>query len=338
MKISNHKLVNLEGSTKGKSLSNIQLLRAFAALNVVMFHIIYTATDYGFSVLFWRVLESWGRSGVDLFFVISGFVMIYIQHHKNKSSVAFFVDRLLRIVPTYWFLSIFLALVLVLLPSVFRQMHFSPSWLVSSLLFLSGVLEEQKPILFVGWTIEYEMFFYLIFSVSLLATTLRSSIFITTFSLVVAIGIFHADMIFLEFIFGMLIGYLYLSQNSINKFGLISLMLGICFLLVSLVAKDSGLNRVLLFGIPSCLILFGCVNLRQVHSGVFTKVGDASYSIYLIQIFTIPAFYKLVTLGNLRWLPVDLLAFLCLLVTAVVGIVFYELFEVRVSGLVKRLK
>ncbi|MDB2405246.1 acyltransferase family protein [bacterium] len=60
-------------------LLNLQILRAFAALSVVLFHTIGTSSSYGFDTRWISYLEGWGASGVDVFFVISGFVMLYTQ-------------------------------------------------------------------------------------------------------------------------------------------------------------------------------------------------------------------------------------------------------------------
>ena len=322
----------------GKALTNIQILRAFAALNVVLFHIISGAVNYGYGLSILAGLANWGSSGVDLFFVISGFVMIYIQHYKHKTPVAFFSDRLLRIAPTYWFLSLLLALLLVTMPSIFRQMNFSISWLASSLFFVSRAVEQQQPILFVGWTIEYEMLFYLIFSISLFVSSLLISLLLTLAGIFAAIVVFHADPMMLEFGLGMLIGLGFVHQIGMSKFGLPALLLGTVLLLLSIAVKDSGLNRVIVYGIPSALIVFGCINCKQVKKNILTKIGDASYSIYLIQIFTLPAFYKFVTMIHLNLLNADVLALICLCITALSGLFFYDIFEVWVSNWAKRIK
>ena len=68
---------------------NLQYLRAFAAINVVLFHIIGTATSYGYKPDFFSSLEGWGQNGVDIFFVISGFVMYYIQYQKKEVVSSF---------------------------------------------------------------------------------------------------------------------------------------------------------------------------------------------------------------------------------------------------------
>ncbi len=84
---------------------NIQYLRAFAAINVVIYHIIGTATDYGKRPEIHSFFEGWGENGVDIFFVISGFVMMHSQNINQKDTVSFIYSRLTRIVPIYWILT-----------------------------------------------------------------------------------------------------------------------------------------------------------------------------------------------------------------------------------------
>lgn len=150
------------------NFTNVQMLRALAAINVVIFHSLFSANKYNMPVTLFAFLKDWGASGVDLFFVISGFIMFYIQYHKNRTCLSFFKDRLLRIAPLYWLLTCFLGLLLLISPFLFREMTFSFKWLLSSILFSSNTLMGSLPLLYVGWTLEYEMLFYLLFSISLL--------------------------------------------------------------------------------------------------------------------------------------------------------------------------
>ena len=87
-------------------IKNIQVLRAFAAIVVVMYHAVGLVEDYGFSYSSYKFLTFnvgyWGSFGVDIFFIISGYIMFMIQDKKNKSPFEFAIDRIKRIVPLYW--------------------------------------------------------------------------------------------------------------------------------------------------------------------------------------------------------------------------------------------
>lgn len=317
-------------AVKKKDLSNVQMLRAFAALSVVFFHAIGTSESYGFGTSLLSRLKEWGASGVDMFFVISGFIMVYVQIHKHYSPVTFFANRLIRIAPLYWSLSAMMVILYVAAPSMFRQMELTPQWTVASLLFLSAAIGESYPILIVGWTLELEMLFYLIFSVSLLLKPIKASILLSVAAIVVFVAL-TGKTIMLEFAFGMMIGFF----SARRQFGLIllrvSLMTGVSLLVLSLALRGTQLDRVIIWGVPSALIVFALVNLRQYKLPLLAKLGDASYSIYLVQVFTLPVFYKL-----LKWFGAgpagsDVYITMSVLATAIVGYVTYILYESKIA-------
>jgi hypothetical protein len=311
-----------------------------AALAVVAHHVAGASRSYGLPVDILSVLTPWGQSGVDLFFVISGFIMVYVQKTKARSPQSFFVSRLIRILPLYWLLTFVLILLQFIAPFLFR--FSSPATyadIVASLFFLTEGLSTPKAVLFLGWTLEYEMLFYAMFSISLFAsTTQRSILFCAAVIFVLLIihpSLMPSSMMMIEFLGGMLIGLIYLRTSTVLKSGPIILVggLAIFFLLMffDFSKLDYGsahdLPRVLKWGIPSMLIVFGAVFSKQGNNKVFSRIGDASYSIYLIQIFTIPSYYKLISVVGGRVFPNDLLALGCLLFTCLVGVAVYTLLE-----------
>ena len=86
-------------------IANLQLLRAFAAINVIIYHIIGTSVAYGYELNFINILSGWGANGVDIFFVISGFIMYFSQAQNPKTPIKFLKSRLIRIVPLYWLMT-----------------------------------------------------------------------------------------------------------------------------------------------------------------------------------------------------------------------------------------
>lgn len=301
-------------------LQNIQALRAFAALNVVLFHIIGTSAYYhqGTSIL--SILEGWGTNGVDIFFVISGFVMVYAQYKNPKSPMLFFKHRIIRIVPLYWLLMFFLLFLYFTFETSFRNL--SPTFENSllSFFFLSNLLGEEHPLLYLGWTLEYEMFFYVLFSVGLFFENKVISFCIPIFVLVILTATGMSNLIVLEFALGMLCAYLYLTKKW-THFVVPSFILGLTLLLSSIFIKLE-LDRFIVSGIPSALLVFGVVNLPQYKNKVVSLLGAASYSIYLVQVFTIPAFYKFSSI-SLTFIQVDILAFVALVSSAVFGCLVY---------------
>jgi exopolysaccharide production protein ExoZ len=121
------------------------------------------------------------------------------------------------------------------------------------------------------------------------------------------------DPIVVEFIFGIIAGLLFLKITSSHLVTLTSVavfIVGCTFLFVTLFWRPE-ISRVVLFGIPSFFIVLSAACMPQGKNSMLKVLGDASYSIYLIQIFTIPAFYKFakIALGGLND---DVAAVVCL--------------------------
>src|SRR3979409_1937400 len=132
-------------------LYNLHLLRVIAALGVVYFH----TTSVAGLKLDWDV----GSRGVDVFFVISGFIIAYIGTTKPEQ---FFLRRLIRVVPFYWAATAFGVAMGAVAPSLFPRTTSSVPHLISSLLFFPppAANGDVVPTLVLGWSLNYEMFFY----------------------------------------------------------------------------------------------------------------------------------------------------------------------------------
>lgn len=126
-------------------ISNIQILRAIAAILVVAFHAVPTAKSYQLSTDFFYKIDVWGSAGVDIFFVISGFIMIYIQNKKNKTPAEFMKDRIERIAPLYWFLTLSFSFLLFIFPSAFNVWAFDFKTLINSLFFINYLTSGNYP-------------------------------------------------------------------------------------------------------------------------------------------------------------------------------------------------
>ena len=148
-------------------LSNLQYLRAFAAINVVYLHVLIGGNSYNRPSTMFPILGEWGANGVDIFFVISGFVMIYSQINNPKTILKFYKSRLLRIVPIYWLITFTIILLFLFFPDIFRSFNTDVKKSISSFFFISQLMTKEFPVINVGWTLEWEMLFYLIFGISL---------------------------------------------------------------------------------------------------------------------------------------------------------------------------
>jgi peptidoglycan/LPS O-acetylase OafA/YrhL len=282
---------------------NVQALRAAAAYFVVLAHI---GSMFGIAGAAGTAL-SLGTSGVDLFFVISGFVMVYTTSMQTVSPSEFMARRLSRIAPLYWLLTLVIFAVALLMPSLLASTTASSVALFKSLLFIpyakpSG---EMQPLLFVGWTLNYEMFFYALFALSLLArTSLRSVIACSTAigALVVGglifpnsspVARFYSSPIMLEFLFGTWVGLAYLYGYRASRTASIALIVVAVVAVVSARLFYPVGERGWWAGIPSALLVYGAICLEArgyaFRNRIIQLQGAASYALYLTHPFLVDA-------------------------------------------------
>ncbi len=339
-------------------LYNVQILRAVAALLVVHAHAAGTA---GLDL-------AWdgGAHGVDLFFVISGFIIAYVG---SLDTSQFMMRRLIRIVPIYWSSTLALYALIVLMPSVFRSASSDPELLVKSLLFVpDGSHVETSdgiphPTLAGGWTLNYEMYFYVMFGIAL-ACSRRWATLITT-ALITAVVVvvhvtnldsrpeahFYGYPIVFEFAFGMLAFHLLgvaeaaakvTRPSAMQKWLLIAVIV-VGFTLIAFSAMIFGeAPRWIVAGVPSFAIVLAAVVLERVHDVKITNriavmVGDASYVLYLIQAYVLYGVIRLV-IGKREFaeLPGQLLTIPLMALSVVASIAIYKLYEQPILRVLKR--
>ncbi|MXN46536.1 acyltransferase family protein [Shinella kummerowiae] len=311
------------------TLYGIQYLRAFAALAVVVFH---AAERSGFAFAI-------GAAGVDVFFVISGFIMWVIVERRPVSPGRFLIDRIRRIVPIYW-----LATALMVaggLAGLFPNLVLTAGHVLASFFFVplpspsSGGL---WPVLVQGWTLNYEMFFYVVFAACLaLPRSFLLPAMVLVFVGLVAIGfavessnpliVTYTRPIILEFVAGMLIGRLWLAGWVPNAFASLVLIVGalVGFALIGILRLPFDEWTC---GPLACALVYGTAALetrgRVPRLRLPAVLGDASYSIYLWHTFAISVVAKAgMMLGLASWL-VLLASFL---VGTLAGLCGYYLIE-----------
>lgn len=268
-------------------LVGVQYLRAIAALAVLLFH---ASARFHFDF-------TGGGAGVDVFFVISGFIMVAITTGDTR-PLAFIRERLQRIVPIYWLATS--VMVVGAVAGVFPNLALKGWHIAASYLFLpardpgSGKI---WPVLAPGWTLNYEMFFYALFAVMLLLR--RSILTVAALSVVlgglaaanVAIGFasptlsFYSDPILLEFITGAWIGVAWKGLNRWQRLPAWAFVAVGGLSLTTAVLVVPALSRVVMYGFPAAVLLIGVLALES-RGAVrrFRPVelcGDSSYSIYL---------------------------------------------------------
>lgn len=276
------------------SFLSIQYLRAFAALAVALSH----TQDQIAAYLPYLQFEN-GKAGVDLFFVISGFIMVTAARARNGTD--FIIHRLIRIVPLYWACTLAFAAIGLLFPQILHIIRISPEGVAQSLLFVPYVTDGVVgPLLPQGWTLNYEMVFYLIFAALFFLPLERRVVAIAIFfAALIGVGFVHpfpsnqpilhmfTNPLLLEFVAGMCVGlqvkrHLYLPPF----YGLILIAIGALLMVIN---PWSETARALYFGAPAALVVYGAVSLERagymLRAPLLKAVGDASYSLYLTHLF-----------------------------------------------------
>lgn len=292
------------------TLHSIQSLRALAALLVVLYHL---SGDRLFT----------GQAGVDIFFVISGFIMGTVDH--RVSAWNFIIKRVERIVPLYWFVTTIICIGAI--AGVFSRLSIDINTIIKSLLFIPYFNPEGQvwPIVVPGWSLNVEMLFYAIFAAGLLAGAPIRFACAVLLALAMAGYWFRPSgaitqawttPLLLEFIAGLMLARLNIRGT---RPGLGLLLCGVAGLCLAAVAWrfDSDL-RPLVWGIPAALIVAGSLTLERSGSwptatlSPLAHLGDASYSLYLTHGTVIAFFHRKVG----TTISIDLLAALTCIVVA----------------------
>ena len=348
----------------------MQVLRAVAALMVVFHHARLSVPGSDF-------LSTAGESGVDIFFVISGFVMAYTTarlpggaslNARLGASWHFVLNRVLRVVPLYW---------LALAWTAHRGFgtRFTAGDIARDLVFIPHVSTEFPrwiyPVLVQGWTLNYEMFFYLLFAISLLGADQSRKIMTACIVALVGVGIgwaiqsgvppldetqrwtgygtqegasalfaaFYTNNIMLEFCFGVALesAFRKFGYPAWPRWGFVALsLLG----LVALSWLHLAWPRGVLQGLAATLIVWAsipaCDGLRL---RLLELLGNASYSIYLFHWASFPVLKPFVErLGSDEHGPVSVTVLVAahVVVAAAAGVAIHISIEKPLTRWLKR--
>ena len=335
-------------------LFNLHLLRVVAALGVVYFH---TTSEAGLK-LDWDV----GSRGVDVFFVISGFIIAYIGTTKPEQ---FFVRRLVRVVPFYWAATLVVFAMVAVLPQLFRTTSASVPHLLASLVFLPHASGggEMQPTLLLGWSLNFEMFFYVVFALALKISPRWSPAICVAWIVAFVVAIhtiastsdvmnFYARPIVLEFCFGIAVFYVFrwcsarkdqLAQSAALKWILMFLLVEN---LVSIVVFEECYRdqapRYLLAGIPAFFIVASALLLERLW-GITSKnrliylLGESSYIIYLVHPYIVFAVLRVAVkhAGSLPSAALALLIVGLLALTCAISVAIHLWFEKPVMAFLR---
>ncbi|WP_160319393.1 acyltransferase family protein [Stenotrophomonas koreensis] len=264
-------------------LGSIQALRGLGAIAVVIYHALSLHPFFNFRA---------GAAGVDLFFVISGAVM-FLSIRPETSALSFLWRRAIRVIPIYW---IFTTLAVIYFHTRYPEVTFSKEHIIRSYLFAPPPEGFVMPVLYPGWTLNYEVFFYLILGASLLFRSASICISIciiavlgSVFSSNPALGsLYYANQVILEFAAGLMLGWVIKSGYRPEKTtGAILLTTSIAIFAIHNEFKPEG---VIAWGIPSVMMVMGAMAFESstvIQNRMVQLLGSASYSIYLIHALAI---------------------------------------------------
>jgi peptidoglycan/LPS O-acetylase OafA/YrhL len=291
----------------------VQVLRAVAALAVTFHH---TQFDAGLLAqaagLTFTPSEflPW-PAGVDLFFVISGFIMVHASGRlfgEAGARSAFLTRRIARIVPLYWGVTTLYLCVALVAPAVLNSAVLKPWPVLASYLFIPFVHPDGlvQPLYSLGWTLNYEMAFYGLFALVIALPRRQAVLILIAMLTLLSIGgallampqpfDFWTDSIILEFAFGLLLGQLWAEGVRLGRparGGLV--LLGLGLLMLDLEASD--VPRFIAWGVPAAFFVAAATLGREAfgreknEEGAVVRMvaalGDASYALYLIHPFVI---------------------------------------------------
>ena len=304
-------------AVRPQNFTLVQVLRAVAALAVALYHVTHdvqslTLSDPSLAARIGAAMP-W-QAGVDIFFVISGFVMLHASatlFQRGLIGIRIFIaHRLARIVPLYWATTTLFLVITMVAPHAVSASLGGIGYIVQSYAFIPAARPDGlvEPAYGLGWTLNYEMFFYLWFAACLWLPR-RLAVLCLTACLggLIIIGVMAhptgdiasvwTSPIMLEFLFGVWIRALLPRIGTLPAWT----RLGIAAVAILLLHADYdtvGVPRMLAWGLPGALLVVAAVTGSDQPGSrarsIWVGLGDASYALYLVHPFVMRA-------GSLLW-------------------------------------
>jgi exopolysaccharide production protein ExoZ len=345
-----------DATTPGAHLESLQYLRGLAAMLVVLYH----AAGQVVILTEGPPVPQVGASGVDIFFVLSGFVMFWTTRGHALSPGDFMLKRLIRIAPLYWFFTLAVAIAALVVPQLLRATRFDAWHIVMSLLFVPVwhpfMPREWEgsiaPIIVPGWTLNLEIAFYLLFALTLkaraaarpwLLAILLVALYVAARTVLWPTSLrFYATDLLAEFMAGVVLACLIDRLPRGAWHGWAALFALALPVMLALDYARPPLPQSIFLGVPALLCVLAALQIERAgalpRSRMLGLLGDASYSIYLSHIFVIAGVrivakavgYDLALFAGVPFL------FLTLTIAATVGFAVHRLIEQPLLAVVNR--
>lgn len=326
------KTAQAAGESQQSRILSLEAGRGIAASLVILYHV-SRHIDAAYKTPQLREFFQFGHAGVDFFFGISGFIILYVHYddigrpHRLRRYVG---RRFSRLMPTYW-VAFSIAIVMTALGH-----HALPS--LGQLGWQALLLPSSHPmVLGVAWTLRFEVLFYVLFSILIANRNVGLAFLSAWFGFAVGWAVMGARIDWLpeqfhsayaiEFFFGMVVAYCSKQYRPRRAGALLSLglfLLGSAALLEDLHVLDGyAAPARLAYGIPSAITIMGIVGLSRLGRlsvPQFLRVlGAASYSLYLFQFIFIGTAWQVLLKSHLSYIFPPIIQFAILVLAAIIG-------------------
>ena len=321
-----------------RRFDNIQALRGLSAIFIILEHI--------------RFLNC-GAFCVDIFFCISGFMIMF---STEKNTAGFLSKRFLRIVPLYTLMTAGTYLCVLISPGLFAFTKADPVYLLKSLFFIPFEISPGviQPLLRIGWTVNCEIMFYLLFYISFKISIKHRGLICSILLLFLVISgqclqnppvflRFYGNYVMLEFVYGIISYYFIqwifekLDGKEIAKPVSFACIIITVLIFVGLIITKPSINilgyrRIIVWGIPA-LCIFICVMISETGITMprtLVQLGNMSFSIYLIHYYPVQFLDRKIFHFDKATPAAFLGVAVSIALSVIAGMICYELFEKRI--------
>jgi peptidoglycan/LPS O-acetylase OafA/YrhL len=294
--------------SKRRNINSLQALRGIAALMVLLFHLteaLYQTASINFLGGFFR----FANSGVEIFFVLSGFIISYTAHHliSTKRVKEYVFKRFIRVYPIYW-----IAITFFIVPAIVFELNSGYVFSFYNLLSTYMLFPEHPMIYGVSWSLSHEVYYYALFALLIISRK-----FIFVYFLIVAVVIFrvlgfvsfeHSALLRLMFSQNVILFFMGMTTFYIFHKNLFSPSRIVCIAVIAICVSafllfgqnfHEHIFASMFYGVTTSFLIFFSTNLEIGHDVEvpypFILLGDASYVLYLVHLPALKLFIKTIS-------------------------------------------